>query len=141
MLLYLVSFPAGKNPIKDSTVVTIKLDNVTHHKSKKPSIDSVYLIFDKYDHSGAGIVKQMFYPSNNLVTLTVPSGKYFVNIVCMGTYNRVYFDYILIAKSRKGKTLSIKLQDPSLFTPGLVDLPQEKIDFSNLLVTHFHRSR
>lgn len=141
MLLYFVAFPAGKNPNKDSTVVIIKLDNATHHKSKKSLIDSVYLIFDKYDRSGAGVVRQVFYPNDNLVTLTVPKGKYYVNIICIGTYNRSNFDCILNARSNKEKTLSIKVKDPSLFTPGLIDLPEEKIDLSNLLVTRYVRPK
>ena len=141
MLLYFAAFPAGKNPNKDSTVVTIKLDNVAHHKSTKSAIDSVYLVLDKYDRSGAGIVKKIFYPNDNLVTLTIPKGKYYVNIVCISSYIHSNFDCILNARSKKGKTLSIKLEQPALFTPGLVDLPEEKIDLSNLLVTRYGHTK
>ncbi|HEX4852344.1 MAG TPA: hypothetical protein VFV08_16120 [Puia sp.] len=141
ILLYFVAFPAGKNSNKDSTIVTIKLDNAARHKSNKSAIDSVYLVFDKYDRSGAGIVKKFFYPNDNLVTLTIPTGKYYVNIVCIGSYNHSNFDCILNATSKKGKTVSVKLEEPALFTPGMVDLPQEKIDLSNLLVTRYGHSK
>jgi len=128
----ITGFSAQNKSFKDSTTVIIRLANSSHNKLY---IDSVYLIFDRYDRRGAGVVKKIFYPIDNTVKVTVPKGKYFVNIVCLGTYANEYFDRIINAKSDKEKTLSLKLEEFALFTPGFVFIPEEKVDFSNLSIT------
>jgi hypothetical protein len=130
----LLAFPANKNPLKDSTTVVIQLDNAMDQNTL---VDSVYLIFDRYDRSGAGIVRQIFYPVNNTIKVVVPKGKYYVNIVCIGTYNREYFDKIIKAKSDKENKIFVKLEASALFTPGFVSIPEEKIDFANLSITRY----
>src|SRR5882762_9776141 len=100
MFLYAIGFSAQHKTFKDSTTVVFKLDNPSHHNL---NIDSVFLIFDKYDHSGAGVVMQIFYPVDNIIRVTVPKGKYYVNIVCIGTYSNKHFDRIITAKSDKEK--------------------------------------
>ncbi len=95
------------------------------------------MVFDRYDRSGAGVIKQIFYPDHNIVKITVPKGKYFVNIVCLGMYTRQSFDKIINAKTKKGKKISLKIRKPALFTPGLVYIPEEKVDPENLLVTSY----
>ncbi|MBS1599846.1 MAG: hypothetical protein JST75_16590 [Bacteroidetes bacterium] len=137
VLLHIIGFSSDKT-FKDSTTVVIQLDNASHHNL---NIDSVYMIFDRYDHSGAGVVMQIFYPVDNTIKVTVPKGKYYVNIVCIGTYKNEYFDKIITAKSDKEKKLLLNLQEPDLYTPGLAYIPEEKIDFSDLSITRNRSSR
>ena len=132
MFLYAIGFSAQHKMFKDSTTVVFKLDNRSHHNL---NIDSVFLIFDRYDRSGAGVVMQIFYPVDNIIKVTVPKGKYFVNIVCIGAYCNERFDRIITARSNKEKKLLLNLPEPDLYTPGLAYIPEEKIDFSNLSIT------
>jgi hypothetical protein len=129
---YIIGFPAQNNTFADSTTVIICLDNDPHHNLY---IDSVFLIFDRYDHSGAGVVKEIFYPVDNTIRVTIPKGKYYVNIICLGSYGNEHFDKIVTAKSDREKKLLLKLREADLFTPGLASIPEEKIDFSNLSIT------
>src|SRR5258708_2967800 len=98
MFFYIIGFSTQHEPLKDSTTVVFKLDNPSHHNL---NIDSVYLIFDRYDHRGAGVVMQFFYPVDNIIKVTVPKGKYYVNIVCIGTFCNEHFDRVITANSNK----------------------------------------
>jgi hypothetical protein len=122
-------FP-GKIPKADSGTVTISLQNAFDRQSR---IDSVYLIFDRYDRRGAGIIKRVFRPVNNVVSLTVPSGRYYVNIYCLGIYNKAGFDRIVMVKANREKNISLRLQAP-LFTPGSVKIPGQKWDPAHLAI-------
>ena len=134
---YAVCPAATKKPLHDSTTVIIQL-NKTNIFDHNAAIDSIYLVFDKFDHSGAGIVKQKFYPTDNIIRLTIPKGKYYVNIVCLGLYIGENFDRVINAKENKENILAIKLREPALFTPGLAYIPEEKIDLMNLVVTRYN---
>jgi len=92
------------------------------------------MIFDKYDRSGAGIVMQVFYPVDNTIKVTVPKGKYYVNIICIGTYVSESFDKIITATSDKEKKFLLNLQEADLFTPGLAFIPEQKVDLTNLTI-------
>jgi len=99
------------------------------------------MIFDRYDRRGAGIVMQVFYPVDNTIRVTVPKGKYFVNIVCIGAYANEYFDKIITAKSDKEKKCLLNVKESELYTPGYAMIPEEKIDFANLSITRSTSSR
>jgi hypothetical protein len=119
---------------KDSTTIVIKLDNYSNHDEP---IDSIYLVFDRYDLTGAGVIKQVYHPVNNAIELTVPQGKYFINVFCLGLYKDKHFDAIIDARRAKKNELLLKVDPTSFFMPGYVSLPQEKIDFGNLSVTTY----
>jgi hypothetical protein len=135
----LLAFAAGQastdHPLKDSSTLIITLHNPLARHS---TVDSVYLIFDRYDRRGAGVIKGVFYPENNTIRIVIPKGKYYVNIFCLGIYSRECFDRILNAKPNKKQCLLIKLQTSDLYTPGLVTIPQEKIDPSRLSIFRFN---
>jgi hypothetical protein len=125
---------APQPEFRDSATIIIQLDNFSNNNEL---IDSIYLILDRYDHTGAGVIKQVFHPVNNSLVLRVPKGKYYINIFCLGPYKDKRFDTILNAKSRRRNQLLLKLDPSSFFTPGMVSMPEEKIDFGNLSVTSF----
>src|SRR5213075_1896161 len=81
----------------DSSTITITLQNASDKLSK---IDSVFVIFDRFDLRGAGVIKQVFYPDiSNQIRINLPKGKYFVDIYCLGIYNKEGFNRIVSAKS------------------------------------------
>ena len=114
---------------RDSIPVTIIFNN------KKVSIDSVFIIFDKYDLTGAGVVKQVFYPSNNrLVIQNVPKGKYYVDVFCIGMPGQNY-SRIRTIRKRRGNSVTIPIRMAETYIPGTAVIPSSTIDFNNLVVT------
>lgn len=133
------TFAYSSKPLKaDSGTVIITLENSSDRQSR---IDSVYLIFDRYDKRGAGIIKQVFYPVHNQVQIKVPIGRYYVNIFCLGIYNHAGFDRVLTAKSSHTHKIFLRLQASALFTPGMVEIPREKWDPSHLAILQVHNSK
>src|SRR5258705_7168801 len=117
-------------PLKDSCTVTISLQNASDKLSK---IDSVFIIFDRYDLSGAGVVKQVFYPDiDNQIKIILPKGKYYMNIYCLGIYNKVAFDRVVSAKPNKNRKVFLRLQQSALFQLGLAHMPDDQFDPSHL---------
>jgi hypothetical protein len=124
-------------PVQDSGTITILLQNASDKLSK---IDSVFLIFDQFDLRGAGIIKQVFYPdADNQIRVSLPRGKYYINIYCLGIYNKEAFDRIASAKPRKDQKIFLRLQASALYHQGSVRLPLEHFDPSHLAILHEHR--
>ncbi len=122
----------GSSSSTDSGTVTISLQNASDKLSK---IDSVFIIIDRYDLRGAGVVKQIFYPDmDNRIKLSLPKGKYYMNIYCLGIYNKVAFDRIVSAKPKKNHKVLLRLQQSALFQLGLAHLPDEHFDPSHLAI-------
>jgi len=119
-------------PSKDSGAVTILLQNAADKLSK---IDSVFIIFDRYDLRGAGVIMQIFYPDfDNRIKVVLPKGKYYMNIYCLGIYNKVAFDRIVYAKPNKNRKVFLRLQQAAVFQLGLAHLPEEHFDPSHLAI-------
>ena len=119
-------------PQKDSGTITISLQNASDKLSK---IDSVFIIFDRYDLRGAGVIKQVFYPDiDNRIKIILPKGKYYVNIYCLGIYNKVAFGRIVSAKPNKIHKIFLRLQQSALFQLGLAHMPEYPFDPSHLAI-------
>jgi hypothetical protein len=119
-------------PLKDSGTVTISLQNASDKLSK---IDSVFIIFDRYDLRGAGVIKQLFYPDkDNRIKISLPKGKYYMNIYCLGIYNKVAFDRIVSAKPNKNRKVFLRLQQSALFQLGLANIPDDHFDPAHLAI-------
>ncbi len=127
----------GDTPKSDSGTVTITLENAFDKQSR---IDSIYLIFDRYDKRGAGVIKQVFRSRDNVIQINVPSGRYYVNIFCLGIYNKAGFDRIVTVRANKERKISLRLQAP-LFIPGSVKIPGQKWDPSHLAILKSDPSR
>ncbi|HVU83198.1 MAG TPA: hypothetical protein VHC50_00065 [Puia sp.] len=127
-----------KIPKSDSGTVVISLQNAADRQSR---IDSIYLIFDRYDLRGAGIVKQVYRPTDNQVRLIIPKGKYYVSIFCLGIYNKAGFDRVITVKANRTRKILLRLQASALFTPGMVEIPKQKWDPSHLAILRPVNSR
>ena len=119
-------------PMNDSGTVTISLQNASDKLSK---IDSVFIIMDRYDLRGAGVVKQVFYPDmDNRIKISLLKGKYYMIIYCLGIYNKVAFDRVITAKPKKNRKVFLRLQQAALFQLGLAHLPDDHFDPSHLAI-------
>jgi hypothetical protein len=128
-------FGNGKVPTGDSGTVIITLQNSYDKLSK---IDSVFVIFDRYDLRGAGVVKKVFYPDiENKIRVNLPKGKYYISIYCLGIYNKESFDRIVSSKSNKERNIFLRLQASSLYEQGLARIPGEHFDPSHLAILNF----
>jgi hypothetical protein len=139
LMMLFTAEPANAQRIKlpDSVNVLIRL----HPRNpNNPRVDSVLVIFDRYDHTGAGIVKSKYYPKNNQFTIPkVPEGRYYISIYCLGFYNDVFNDLTFINK-RHSNNLRYKLGSSDEFVPGTF-LPSIEIDFTNLAITNIKSFR
>jgi hypothetical protein len=123
---------AQQKKLPDSVNVLIRLHP---RKASNPRVDSVLVIFDRYDHTGAGVVKNIYYPRDNAFTIPkVPEGRYYITIYCLGLYNDVFNDLMFINK-RHSNNLRYKLGHSDEFVPGTFQ-PSIEIDFTNLAITN-----
>lgn len=108
---------------------------LSNHADNYSHSDSVLVILDKFDHSGAGIVRKKFYPgADHSFTITgVPEGKYYATIQCLGMHHDYVEKTIRVIK-QKDNTLKIKLQDCEEFASESVVIPGEKISLAKLSV-------
>lgn len=109
---------------------------LSNHATDYVHSDSVLVILDKYDHSGAGIVKKKFYPgADHSFTVTgVPEGRYYATIKCLGVHHD-YVEKIVRVQRDKNNTLKIKLEEAEDFSKDLVEIPGEKFNLASLSVT------
>lgn len=131
LLLSSPSATAQHRTRTDSVDVTIRLNRAFTGAS---AVDSVLVIFDRYDLAGAGVVKKVFYPTNNqLIIPRVPAGKYYIGILCLGPYQQFFSETTFINK-RRSNNLVFNLKRCQQYIPGIY-VPIEAIDFSKLAIT------
>ena len=106
---------AQKKKHTDSVDVTI---NFRKRFTKNAPVDSVYIFFDRYNHTGAGIIRQVYYPKDNkVIVLDVPPGKYYIGMLCLGTHLQ-YFSEVTFVNNRRSNKLRFKLNRSETYVPG-----------------------
>ncbi|HTI07666.1 MAG TPA: hypothetical protein VL832_03885, partial [Puia sp.] len=112
--------------------VEFKLNNTMTAAAHK---DSVLIIFDRYDHTGAGVIYQVFYldQDHNITIPAVPAGKYYVTLQYLGMHHD-RLEKIVHIKSQKSETVKISLQDSEEFSKDKVVIPAYKPNFADLAV-------
>jgi hypothetical protein len=97
--------------------------------------DSVLVIFDRYDHTGAGVVYQLFAADaeQGITIPAVPAGKYFVTIECRGLHND-HREMVVNIKSNKSEKVQIKLADSEVFSKDHVKIPVYHPSFSDMAI-------
>jgi hypothetical protein len=110
--------------------------NVTLKFSKRAEErmpDSVWVIFDRYDLTGPGIINRIYSPKQTTLLLeNVPAGKYFVDIICFGLEKKQYFSTITTIGKRRKNTIELQLQSIVPYLPGSATIPSQTVDFSKL---------
>jgi len=97
--------------------------------------DSVLVIFDRFDHTGAGVVYEVFATdSEHGITIpTVPDGKYFVTVICRGLHTD-RTEMLVTVKSQKSEKVKIKLEDAEIFTKENVKIPAYNPSYSDMAI-------
>jgi len=122
---------AQKKKHTDSVDVTI---NFRKRFLKNAPVDSVFIFFDRYNHTGAGIIKQVYYPKNNKIVIPrVPPGKYYIGMLCLGTHLQ-YFSEVTFVNHRRSNKLEFKLSRSETFVPGDYVAPV-RFDLNRLAIT------
>jgi hypothetical protein len=103
---------------------TLHIDNAVN---KNNTVDSVLVILDKFDHSGAGVVKKVFYPdaANQVVIEDLPAGKYYAEIYVLGLYKKHFSTVIYTEKSNRKNKVHLQLDYKDVYTPGNAHIPAE----------------
>lgn len=110
--------------------VTICLNNAENNNRQ---IDTAYIIFDRCDLTGAGIVLDKYDVSNNTIVIDqLPEGKYFADVYIKGIYNQ-HFSKVITIKEKKN-TYTFKLSKADPFLKEDVIIPDESNDFSKTSV-------
>jgi hypothetical protein len=97
--------------------------------------DSVLIIFDRFDHTGAGVIYQIFHADqDNMITLSeVPAGKYYVTIQCLGLH-RDRIEKVMTIRSQKNEKVRISLQVAEEYTKGTIQIPESPTDLADLAI-------
>src|ERR1700748_3190069 len=95
-LLLSIAVRAGDGPIPAPTATSVvhaaKITNAgavrfqfRHINAADEHKDSVLIIFDRFDRTGAGVIFQVFAAdsANSITIPAVPAGKYYVTIQCL----------------------------------------------------------
>jgi len=130
LLAIAYTLPAQKRN-RDSVTVTIHLNNRANSQAQ---VDSVYLIFDRWDLTGAGLVKKIYFPEKNTIRLEkVPKGRYYIEIICLGNYPG-RFNKEIMAHPRGSTRFTFRLKRQEYYSVGAAYIPQQKVDFSKLSI-------
>jgi len=115
-----------------TTPVTIRFEHIA--KNNVP-LDSVLIIFDRYDLTGAGVVKKIFYPVGNVISIDeVPEGKYYIEALCLGMI-KYYFKHEGFIYKGKNK-IAFKLPATEKFFPGTF-LAEDYFNVNKLAITTY----
>lgn len=119
-----ISCMAQRQHSNDSVDVTIRLKP----PGRMPVNDSIMVIFDRYDQTGAGIIYGVYRPVNNVIIIPkVPAARYYIEIACLGV-NRERFTELTYVNKRHSNVFSYRVKKSGTFTPGLAVIPVEPID-------------
>ena len=124
---WLIPAEAQNKRRADSVRVTIELNNSLNNQAP---VDSVIVIFDRYNLTGAGTVKKIFYPVKNRVIIeNVPEGKFYITVICLGIYKDSFTEVSYVYEKRRNKNaFSFRLKEAEEFDPSAVFIPAEKIN-------------
>jgi len=121
--------PNGMNAQKSFDTkgsVTFKLNN---SRNNNQPVDTAYIILDRSDLTGAGIVKAKYEVIDNKISFqNLPVGKYYADIFTKGFFEEHFYRMIKVRK--KGKTYTFKLSEVGLYNSGSVVIPKESNDYS-----------
>jgi hypothetical protein len=110
--------------------VIIKLNN--SENNNKP-VDSAYIILDRFDLTGAGVVREKYFLiDNNILLENLPVGKYYADIYINGLYSEHFSRIIKVTP--KGKIYAFKLSEVGFYNANTSLIPKESDDYSRTSV-------
>jgi hypothetical protein len=128
--------PATSNSAKATKMVNagavrFEFSNINGQDHK----DSVLIIFDRFDHTGAGVIYQVYAANNdNSITIPeIPAGKYYVTIQCLGLHHD-HLEKTISIKKQKNEKVKIELEASEEFSKDNVKIPVYRPNFSDLAI-------
>jgi len=128
--------PAASNSAKATKMVNAGAVRFEFsHFAAQDHKDSVLIIFDRFDHTGAGVIYQVYAANNdNSITIPeIPAGKYYVTIQCLGLHHDRLEKTISI-KKQKNEKVKIELEASEEFSKDNVKIPVYRPNFSDLAI-------
>jgi len=124
---------AEKVMVKQGSV-QFKFNNLAPADAHK---DSVLIIFDRCNRTGAGVVYKVFSADNdrNITIEGVPAGKYYVTIQGLGIH-RDRTETVVTVKAQKNHQLSVSLEDSEEFSKEGVIIPSSRTDLASLSIVN-----
>jgi len=97
--------------------------------------DSALVIFDRFDHTGAGIVYQVFGTdsTHGISIENVPAGKYYVTVQFRGLH-RDRMEMLVTVKAQKNGKVHIKLDDAEAYSRENVKIPAYNPSFHDMAI-------
>jgi hypothetical protein len=97
--------------------------------------DSVLIIFDRFDHTGAGVIYRVFGADNeNGIDISeIPAGKYYVTIQCLGLHHD-RLEKVVSIKKQKNEKVHIDLSVSEAFSKDNVVIPVYHPKLSDLSI-------
>ena len=124
---------ADKAAVKAGSV-EFRFNNLAPAEAHK---DSVLIIFDRCNHTGAGVIYKVFSvdENRNIIIDGVPEGKYFVTIQGLGIH-RDRMETVVTVRSQKNRGMSIKMEDSEEFSKDNVIIPASRTDLASLSIVN-----
>lgn len=112
--------------------VRFQFNNINTNDQHK---DSVLIIFDRFDHTGAGVIYRVFGADNeNGVDIAeIPVGKYYVTIQCLGLH-RDRLEKVLTIKNQRNEKVHVALAASEVFSKDNVVIPVFRPKLSDLSI-------
>lgn len=127
--------PASNKATLETKVINAGTVRFQFRNSGSPVQDSVLIIFDRYNRTGAGVVYQMFATdSTHGITIPeVPAGKYYVTIQCKGLHHD-RIEKLVTIKAQKHEKVHIELEASEVFSKNDVVIPAFRPGFSDMAI-------
>ena len=131
VLLFVCIVSAGQPTGKYKKDITLRF--VKRSEERLP--DSVWVIFDRYDRTGPGVVNKIYSPQRtNPLVINVPAGKYFIDVICFGKDRKQHLTTISTIGKRRKNIVKFRLEPMIPYIPGTAVIPRQKVDFSRLKI-------
>jgi hypothetical protein len=125
---------AGKMTVVNAGSVQFRFNNLAPAEAHK---DSVLIIFDRCNRTGAGVVYKVFSADNdrNITIEGVPAGKYYVTIQGLGIH-RDRTETVVTVKAQKNHQMSISLEEAEEFSKDNVIIPSSSTNLASLSIVN-----
>ena len=125
------STAAASAKVMNAGAVRFQFSNI----NAQDHTDSVLVIFDRFDHTGAGVIYQVYAADqqNGIDISAVPAGKYYVTIQCMGLHHD-HLEKTITIKKQKNEKINIALSASELFSKDNVVIPVSHTKLTDLSI-------
>ena len=142
LLLFLSAAQAEKKPgrkdlkIRKPGNVQFSFNNIAPAEDHK---DSFLIIFDRYNHTGPGVVCQVYSADKDqhIRIEGVPAGKYYVTMKGLGLH-RDFVEKVVTIRTAKDSKMNIVLQELEEFSKDKVVIPPYTPNFEDMAVMKTH---